>query len=72
MERRNVYDIEMLKSLRGNTKPAEFARVLGVTRMHYYNFENGRQRELPFDIIQKLKDMFNLTPEQVCKLMGIK
>ena len=69
---RNVYDINMLKKLRGNTKKAEFARQLGITRHYYHYLENGEVRELPFDVVQALKTIFKLTPEEVCRLMGLK
>ena len=70
---KSVYDIELLKELRGDTKKAEFARQLGLTRQYYHNLESGKcYTEIPRELVQKLKDKFDLTAEEVCRLCGIK
>lgn len=68
----NLYNIEMLKKLRGNMTKVEFAKVLGLSKQVYQFIENGRYKEIPLPVVQKLKDRYMLTPEQVLELIGIK
>lgn len=67
----NLYNIEMLKKLRGNMTKVEFAKVLGLSKQVYQFLENGRYKEIPLPVIQKLKNRYDLTPEQVLELIGI-
>lgn len=68
----NLYNIEMLKKLRGNMTKVEFAKVLGMSKQLYQLIESGRHKEIPIPVVQKLKDRYMLTPEQVLELIGIK
>ena len=68
----NLYNIEMLKKLRGSTIKVEFAKVLGISKQRYQFIENGRYKEILLSVVQKLKDRYDLTPEQVLELIGIK
>lgn len=67
----NLYNIEMLKKLRGNMTKVEFAKVLGLSKQVYQFLENGRYKEIPLPVVQKLKNRYDLTPEQVLELIGI-
>ena len=49
----------------------EFAKVLGLSKQVYQFIENGRYKEIPLPVVQKLKDRYDLTPEQVLELIGI-
>lgn len=68
----NLYNIEMLKKLRGNKTKVDFAKSLGISKQLYQLIENGRHKELPLSIVQKLKNRYDLTPEQVLELIGIR
>ena len=68
----NLYNIEMLKKLRGNKTKVDFAKSLGISKQLYQLIENGRHKELPLSIVQKLKNRYDLTPEQVMELIGIR
>ncbi len=68
----NLYNIEMLKKLRGNKTKVDFAKSLGISKQLYQLIENGRHKELPLSIVQKLKNKYDLTPEQVLELIGIR
>lgn len=68
----NLYNIEILKKLRGNLTKVEFAKVLGLSKQLYQLIENGRYKEIPLPVVQKIKDRYDLTPEQVLDLIGIK
>ena len=68
----NLYNIEMLKKLRGNKTKVDFAKSLGISKQLYQLIENGRHKELPLSIVQKLKNKCDLTPEQVLELIGIR
>ena len=67
----NLYNIEMLKKLRGTMTKVEFAKALGLSKQVYQFIENGRYKEIPLPVVQKLKDRYDLTPEQVLELIGI-
>lgn len=67
----NLYNIEILKKLRGTMTKVEFAKVLGLSKQVYQFIENGRYKEIPLPVVQKLKDRYDLTPEQVLELIGI-
>lgn len=67
----NLYNIEMLKKLRGTMTKVEFAKALGLSKQVYQFLENGRYKEIPLPVVQKLKDRYDLTPEQVLELIGI-
>nr|UVN08393.1 MAG: helix-turn-helix domain protein [Bacteriophage sp.] len=62
----------MLKKLRGNKTKVDFAKSLGISKQLYQLIENGRHKELPLSIVQKLKNRYDLTPEQVLELIGIR
>lgn len=68
----NIYNTEMLKRLRGDNTKVEFAKFLGVSKQLYQFLENGRHREIPIPVVQRLKNRYNLTPEQVLDLIGIR
>ena len=65
-----TYDIELLKKLKGEMKSVDFAKSLGISKQQYYNIENGFG--MPIHIVKKLDDMFNLSAEQICKLIGLR
>ena len=67
----NLYNIEMLKKLRGTMTKVEFAKALGLSKQVYQFLENGRYKEIPLPVVQKLKDRYDLTPAQVLELIGI-
>ena len=67
----NLYNIEMLKKLRVTMTKVEFAKALGLSKQVYQFIENGRYKEIPLPVVQKLKDRYDLTPEQVLELIGI-
>ena len=58
-----------LKQLRENhpDKPSQrvLADVLGIAEANYRNLENGRNRSITFEYIDKLVKYFNCTPNDI-------